>query len=102
MAMTERLRTLLRYGMILRHPRRGSPREAGDYRLTPKGERILAMLELINQLDQLSDADPRSLNEILRADLAAKSEPLILAEPERRKPVPSKTPSPKKIELPIA
>jgi DNA-binding HxlR family transcriptional regulator len=91
LAMNERLRTLLRYGMIVRHPSRGSPREPADYRLTPKGQRILSMLELISQLDSLSDQDPRSLDEVLRSDLIAKSElPEVAPAPGRRKPAPPK------------
>jgi len=100
LAMNERLRTLLRYGMILRHPSRGSPREPADYRLTPKGERILAMLELIGQLDLLSDQDPRSLDEILRSDFASKAgPPEVVPSPGRRKPAPQKviTPEPNRI-----
>ena len=80
-ALNERLRTMLRYNLIVRHPRAGKHKVI-DYQLTPKGRRILAMLELISQLDQLSEHDPRSLEEVLRDDLTVSPTPfVILSEP---------------------
>jgi DNA-binding HxlR family transcriptional regulator len=77
--MNERLRTLLRYCLLAKYPRASRSRSA-EYRLTAKGRRILRMLELINQLDRFSDQDPRSLEEILRADLGVKPPPPIVLE----------------------
>jgi DNA-binding HxlR family transcriptional regulator len=51
-AMNERLRTMQRYGLIVRHPRRASVK-AIEYRLTDRGHKILRLLTLIEQLDEL-------------------------------------------------
>lgn len=58
-AMNERLRTMQRYGLIVRHPRRASVK-AIEYRLTDRGLKILQLLTLIEQLDDLP-----TLNEIV-------------------------------------
>ena len=92
LAMNERLRTMLRYCLIDRHPRFGRPKVV-EYRLTPKGRRILTMLELISRLDQYDDHDPRSLEEILRADLMVGPAPLvILPEPKPKAALRPKNP----------
>lgn len=63
MALTERLRTMLRYSLVTRYPRHGA-KKIVEYRLTPRGRKILNMLTLIEQLDELSDLTLiESLNE---------------------------------------
>jgi len=49
--MSERLRTMIRYGLIARYPR-PAPSSVIEYRLTPIGKKILEMINIINQLDQ--------------------------------------------------
>ncbi|HTQ31678.1 MAG TPA: winged helix-turn-helix transcriptional regulator [Opitutaceae bacterium] len=51
MVMNERLRTMLRYGLIARYPR-PAPSSVIEYRLTPLGKKILEMINAINELDQ--------------------------------------------------
>jgi DNA-binding HxlR family transcriptional regulator len=80
-ALNERLRTMLRYNLIERHPRSGRPRTV-RYRITPKGRRILATLELISQLDEFPDQDPRTLEEIFHITLHPHSiPPPVLVHP---------------------
>jgi DNA-binding HxlR family transcriptional regulator len=52
--MNERLRTMLRYNLISRSPARAQVRIL-TYKLTPRGQRILKMLSLIEQFDQVED-----------------------------------------------
>lgn len=79
-AMSERLRTMVRHNLIQRQNR--YPRaKVVLYRLTPKGRRILTVLELISQLDGFPDHDPRSLEEIFYLDLRVRAPaPLLLTE----------------------
>lgn len=51
MVMNERLRTMLRYGLIARFPR-PAPSAVIEYRLTPLGKKILEMINAIDELDQ--------------------------------------------------
>jgi len=51
MVMNERLRTMLRYGLIARFPR-PAPSNVIEYRLTPLGKKILEMINAIDELDQ--------------------------------------------------
>jgi len=51
MVMNERLRTMLRYGLIARFPR-PAPSTVIEYRLTPLGKKILEMINAIDRLDQ--------------------------------------------------
>jgi len=51
MVMNERLRTMLRYGLIARFPR-PAPSTVIEYRLTPLGRKILEMINAIDRLDQ--------------------------------------------------
>ena len=48
--MSERLRTMVRYGLIARFPR-PAPSDIIEYRLTALGKKILEMVDNINQLD---------------------------------------------------
>jgi DNA-binding HxlR family transcriptional regulator len=49
--MSERLRTMLRYGLLARYPR-PSPSTVIEYRLTPFGKKLLEMIDAIDNLDQ--------------------------------------------------
>ena len=49
--LNKRLRTLLRYGLIARFPR-PSQRVATVYRITCRGEKLLGILALIEELDR--------------------------------------------------
>jgi DNA-binding HxlR family transcriptional regulator len=49
--MSERLRTMLRYGLLARFPR-PSPSTVIEYRLTSLGKTLLDMINAINELDQ--------------------------------------------------
>ena len=62
--MNERLRTMLRYSLITRNTIRLSARLI-EYRLTTRGQQILRMLSLIEQMDKLSDSDALDLNRVL-------------------------------------
>ncbi len=90
-AMSERLRTMVRYNLIVRYLRPGRPK-AVEYRLTPKGRRLLTILELINQLDRYPDHDPRSLEQILREEFIGDSHPpVILSAPDPKNVLPPKS-----------
>ncbi|MEJ1972679.1 MAG: winged helix-turn-helix transcriptional regulator [Lacunisphaera sp.] len=80
--MSERLRTMVRHNLIQRMNK--YPREKVVlYRLTPKGRRILTVLDLIGQLDGFPDHDLRPLEEIFYLDLRVRNPaPLLLAETE--------------------
>jgi DNA-binding HxlR family transcriptional regulator len=49
--MSERLRTMLRYGLLARFPR-PSPSTIIEYRLTPLGKTLVDMINAIDELDQ--------------------------------------------------
>jgi DNA-binding HxlR family transcriptional regulator len=49
--MSERLRTMLRYGLLARFPR-PSPSTVIEYRLTPLGKKLLEMINALDELDQ--------------------------------------------------
>jgi len=49
--MSERLRTMVRYGLIARFPR-PAPSDVIEYRLTELGKKILEMIDTINTLDR--------------------------------------------------
>jgi len=49
--MSDRLRTLVRYGLIARYPR-PAPSSVIEYRLTALGKKILELIEGIDNLDQ--------------------------------------------------
>jgi DNA-binding HxlR family transcriptional regulator len=50
-AMNERLRNMLRFSLIARYPRPATAKVV-EYRLTARGEEILKVINLIEQLDQ--------------------------------------------------
>jgi DNA-binding HxlR family transcriptional regulator len=62
--MNERLRTMLRYNLITRNPIRLSAKLV-EYRLTTRGQQILRMLSLIEQMDKLTDPDALGLDRVL-------------------------------------
>ncbi len=49
--MSERLRSMLRYGLLARFPR-PSPSNVIEYRLTPLGKTLLEMINTLDELDQ--------------------------------------------------
>jgi len=49
--MSERLRTMVRYGLISRYPR-PAPSDVIEYRLTELGRKILEMIDTIDHLDR--------------------------------------------------
>ena len=53
-ALNERLRTMQRYGLVTRHPRRASVMLIA-YQLTDRGHKILRLLTLIEHLDEVHD-----------------------------------------------
>lgn len=48
--LNERLRTMVRYNLIARFPQ-PAPSKRIEYRLTPRGKKMLSMLDIIDQLD---------------------------------------------------
>jgi len=50
--MSQRLRTMLRFGLVARFPR-PAPSKVVEFRLTPRGRKILKMLDIIDHLDEL-------------------------------------------------
>jgi len=62
--MNERLRTMLRYSLITRNPIRISAKIV-EYRLTTRGQQILRMLNLIEQMDRLTDPGDLELSRVL-------------------------------------
>ena len=50
--MSERLRAMLRYDLIARYPQ-PAPSKTVEFRPTPRGKKILKMLDVIDRLDQL-------------------------------------------------
>jgi DNA-binding HxlR family transcriptional regulator len=60
--MSERLRTMLRYGLLARFPR-PSPSTVIEYRLTPLGRKLLDMINAIDELDQQLIKSRKSMGE---------------------------------------
>jgi DNA-binding HxlR family transcriptional regulator len=60
--MSERLRTMLRYGLLARFPR-PSPSTVIEYRLTPLGRKLLDMINAIDELDQQLIKSRKSMEE---------------------------------------
>lgn len=50
-ALSERLRSMRRFGVVARFPRPG-PVGNVEYRLTPLGKKLLELLDMIDQLDR--------------------------------------------------
>ena len=85
-ALNERLRTMMRYSLVTRYPRRGTPRLI-EYRLTLRGQKMLKMLTLIEQLDELTDKNLITLQETepsLPPAPPAPSEPPARKRPDKR------------------
>jgi DNA-binding HxlR family transcriptional regulator len=71
--MSQRLRTMLRYALVARFPR-PAPSKVVEFRLTPRGKKILKMLDIIDQLDRLDQRlalNGKSIEEDLGLDVAA-------------------------------
>lgn len=80
--MSERLRTMVRYNLITRRNESTRPKQV-TYRLTPKGRRVLSLLDVIGQLDDVPEHDPRPLEEIFDPHFRVLSgAPLVLADRE--------------------
>jgi DNA-binding HxlR family transcriptional regulator len=62
--MSERLRTMLRYGLLARFPR-PSPSTVIEYRLTALGRKLLEMINAIDELDQQLIKSRQSMEENL-------------------------------------
>jgi DNA-binding HxlR family transcriptional regulator len=60
--MSERLRTMLRYGLLARFPR-PSPSTVIEYRLTPLGKKLLDMINAIDELDRELIKSRKSMEE---------------------------------------
>jgi DNA-binding HxlR family transcriptional regulator len=72
--MSERLRTMLRYGLLARFPR-PSPSTVIEYRLTPLGRKLLEMINAIDELDQELIKSRKSLEENFAMSSATTSSP---------------------------
>lgn len=75
--MSERLRTMLRYGLIARFPY-PAPSTRIEYRLTFLGKKILELLTAIEQLDQQVNASRQT-----RQDSASEKRPKPPPEPDK-------------------
>ena len=74
-AMNERLRNMMRFCLINRYPR-GSPTKIVEYRLTARGQKVLKILNFIDQLDQeMNDKDETEDEKILVSVRRAKVSP---------------------------
>jgi DNA-binding HxlR family transcriptional regulator len=89
--MSERLRTMLRYGLLARYPR-PSPSTVIEYRLTQLGRKLLEMINAIDELDQQLIKSRKSLEEnfvtssVPAPDLRAGSEMSSAKKAHRNKP----------------
>jgi len=75
--ISKRLRTMLRYALVARFPR-PSPSKVVEFRLTPRGKKILKMLDVIDQLDRLDQRlalNGKSIEEDLGLAVAAIPDP---------------------------
>jgi DNA-binding HxlR family transcriptional regulator len=94
--ITKRLRTMLRYALVARFPM-PSPSKAVEFRLTPRGKKILKMLDIIDQLDRLDQRltlNGKSIEETLGLTVAAIPD----TPPKPAAPVASKTAKTKKTQ----
>ena len=91
--MSQRLRTMLRYALVARYPR-PAPSKVVEFRLTPRGKKILKMLDIIEKLDQLDQRlalNGKSIEEALGipvsepADRLPDPEPAVSDKPAKRK-----------------
>jgi DNA-binding HxlR family transcriptional regulator len=91
--MSQRLRTMLRYSLVARFPR-PAPSKVVEFRLTPRGKKILKMLDIIDQLDRLDQRlalNGKSIEEDLGipvsepADHLHDPEPAVSDKPAKRK-----------------
>lgn len=74
--MSERLRTMLRYGLLARFPR-PSPSTVIEYRLTPLGKKLLEMINAIDELDQELIKSRKSLEENFVMNSVSAADPKI-------------------------
>ena len=84
-AMNERLRNMLRFSIIARYPRPAAAKLV-EYRLTARGEKILKVINLIEQLDHRTSQYDGVLQEDLgiearrKEDLQSAKKRLILED----------------------
>ncbi|MGA3008454.1 MAG: winged helix-turn-helix transcriptional regulator [Opitutaceae bacterium] len=78
--MSERLRTMLRYGLLARYPR-PSPSTVIEYRLTTLGKKLLEMINAIDELDQQLIKSRKPLENNLTLESVAASTPAPANEP---------------------
>jgi DNA-binding HxlR family transcriptional regulator len=81
--MSERLRAMLRYSLIARYPR-PAPSKVIEFRLTPRGRKILKMLDIIDRLDepdQCLTPNGHEVEESLGRATASASDCLTKSEP---------------------
>ena len=87
-AMNERLRNMLRFNLITRYPR-ASPSKIIEYRLTARGQKVLKILNFIDQLDaeanqQDKDAEEKTLVTVRRTKVSPSAKKrIVLDEPTR-------------------
>jgi len=95
--MSQRLRAMLRYALVARYPR-PAPSKVVEFRLTPRGKKILKMLDIIDQLDRLDQRlalNGKPIEEDLGIavtvppDRSSKPETSVSDKPARRKNPPS-------------
>jgi DNA-binding HxlR family transcriptional regulator len=95
--ITERLRAMLRYGLLARFPR-PHPSTVIEYRLTSRGRSVLRMLDLIDELDQ-KEGRSRPVARDVPADpipersTAAVNPPSPAPASKGKRPLPSKSSS---------
>jgi|HubBroStandDraft_2_1064218.scaffolds.fasta_scaffold59425_3 DNA-binding HxlR family transcriptional regulator len=97
--MSERLRSMLRYGLLARFPR-PAPSTVIEYRLTPFGRKLLEMINAIAELDQELIKSRKSLeenltmNSVSTPDLKpAPQAPALKSPGQRNRPNTKPTPS---------
>ena len=83
-AMNERLRNMLRFNLISRYPR-ASPSKIIEYRLTARGQKVLKILSLIDQLDaeasqQDKEAEEKTLVSIRRTKVSPSAKKRIVLD----------------------
>jgi DNA-binding HxlR family transcriptional regulator len=86
-ALNERLRTMQRYGLISRHPQRASATII-VYKLTVRGHKILRLLALIEQLDELPNPEAVAL-----VRTPAETAPLVIRRQPSPRPSKKRSPS---------
>jgi DNA-binding HxlR family transcriptional regulator len=74
--LSERLRAMVRYGLLARFPR-ASPSTVIEYRLTPLGKTLLDMINAIDELDQQLIKSRKSMAESFGLNPAPAPDPKV-------------------------